>query len=136
MPSEVADAQHFTVWTMDGAPLEVVKSVQANASDDPDVIACAQEYLLKRTGAVHTWDSETKTFERVLHGAPHHLRVPVAPPRRESVAPAVRPRERRPTTRRRGRAPTNDDPSPLPDLEVRSYARFRRDVRRALGGAT
>lgn len=43
--------------------------------------------------------------------------------------------ERRPAGRSRARAPSGDDPSPSPDLEVRSYARFRRDVRRALGGA-
>ena len=52
-----------------------------------------------------------------------------APPRLE------RNRERRAASHRRARAPTGDDPSPSPELEVRSYARWKRDVRRALGGA-
>jgi hypothetical protein len=73
-------------------------------------------------------------FERILAAA-RRAKVHV-PERREPVeATKQRPRERRPSTRRRARAPTSDDPSPLPELEVRSYARFRRDVRRALGGA-
>lgn len=57
-----------------------------------------------------------------------------APARRENVN-AARPREGRPATRQRARTPTSDDPSPSPDLEVRSYARFRRDLRHALGAA-
>jgi hypothetical protein len=53
-----------------------------------------------------------KTLERVSRRPPAVVHVPQ---RRENV---TRPRERRPATRRRARAPTSDDPSEPPEQPV------------------
>lgn len=96
----------------DGVPAHVLAAFQANASDDPEEVKAAKQRLRERNGADYRFDPETKLFER-LPAVVH------APPRRENAAPAVRPRERRPATRRRARAPTGDDePSPRPDLAL------------------
>jgi hypothetical protein len=105
--------QHFAVITMDGAPPEVVEAFRANASDDPHVVACALQYLHERTGAFHTWDSETKGFEPVSFGI---RRMPVihVPARREPVAsPGEQGRRAR-----RSSAPTRGSPPDDPDLEA------------------
>jgi hypothetical protein len=113
------------------APEHDLAAFQANASADPEEVEAAKQRLRKRNGADYSFDPETKLFER-LPAVVH------APPRRENVAerraPVANPREqgrraRRSSTSSRG---SPDEPG---DLEVRSYARFRRDVRRALGGA-
>jgi len=60
-----------------------------------------------------------------------------APERRNTLAPATRSREHRAVGRRRtaSRASPDDPSGPRPPLEVRSVARFQRDVQRAFGDA-
>jgi hypothetical protein len=74
-------------------------------------------------------------FERILSARRANVHVPE---RRAPVAPVTRSREHKAVGRRRtaSRASPDDPSGPRPPLEVRSLARFRRDVRRALGGAT
>jgi hypothetical protein len=132
MPSEVAvaepQARAITYAGMTAPPQVFVDTRKCRgcttavyATFDPNALAVTTAPVLI------TYPTELRREIR-----PHGLRAPIVyvPPRRE------RPRERRAAVvRRQGRAPTSDDPSPSPDLEVRSYARFRRDFRRALGAA-
>ena len=103
--------QPFAVITIEGAPPEVVKAFQANASDDPDVVARAKRYLHERTGAVHTWNAE-KGFER--------LPVVHTPQRREAAIVVARAREQGAGRRRTASRASPDDPSEAepPSIEV------------------
>jgi hypothetical protein len=134
MARDVADKPRgVTIELPDGVPEHVLAAFQANASDDPEEVKAAKQRLRERNGADYSWDPETKLFERLPA-------VVDARPRRENAAPAMRPPAIRPRERRGRRASTSSraspgDPEPEPPLEVLTLARFRRDVRRVVGGA-
>jgi hypothetical protein len=131
MPSEVAadepQARAITYARLTAPPQAFVDmrktcpctSTTVYATFDPNSIVTAAPVLI-------THPAELRREIR-----PHAVRTPIVrvPQRRE------RPRERRAAVRRQARAPTSDDPSPSSDLEVRSLARFQRDVQRAFGDA-
>lgn len=131
MAPAVARKPRGVTFELVNAPEHVLAAFQANASDDPEEVEAAKQRLRERNGADYSFDPETKLFER-LPAVVH------APSRRESAAPtapAMRPRERRVRRASTSSRGSPDDSDPEPPLEVIPLACFRRDVRRALGGA-
>jgi hypothetical protein len=109
----------------------LVADIRSGAKESRD--RQSRRNMLRNLAKLAHWKREGYSFdaERRLV-APAPARIHVAPQR---DYPGNRPRERRPATRRRARAPTGDDPSPEsdPPLRVISHATFARVLRHALG---